>query len=111
MQLPVGSSAATSFARCSSRGEISSEPAPISSTMRGSMRGLVALAGDDKGLIQEPEAAVLLQDLARRVEVTRASHRLGEPQIVDLRDVDRGVPRGEERRGADRRGNLGGQRM
>src|SRR6266850_4615041 len=110
MQVFAGSSAATSAARCSSRGDISSELAAISSA-RSAWRGSVALAGNDIGFVQEPEAAVLLQDFARGVEVLALAERLGKARIVDLRHVDRRVPRGEQRRGADAGGDLGGQRM
>src|SRR3954454_13780139 len=110
---------ATSPARCNSRGDISSEPAEMSSDKRarapslaaGGRESSVALAGHGIGFIQDPEAAVLLQDLARGLEVAPLAKHGGEPCIVDLRDIDRRVPRREQRRGADAVGNLGGQRM
>src|SRR6185436_12038090 len=98
-----GSSAAASAARCSSRGEISSEPPVTSSAMRAWRRSSIALAGNDIGFIQEPEAAVLLQHLARRIEVAAAAQRLAEARVVDLRDVDRRIPCGEQGRSADAR--------
>src|SRR3970282_25241 len=100
-QVWAGSSAPTSGARCSSRGEISSEPAVNSSERRACRPPSVALAGNDIGFVQEPEAAVLLKDLARRLEVLRCAQHFAQPLIVDLRHVDRGVPGGEQRRGAD----------
>src|SRR5438093_11766930 len=111
MQVFAGSAAATSAARCSSRGEISIEPPIISSESLASSSESVALAGYDIGLVEEPEGAVLLQDLARCVEVVGLAEHLGEALVLDLRHVDRGVPRGEQRRGADARGDLGRQRM
>src|SRR3954465_2065626 len=79
-QVVEGTSAPTSGARCSSRGEISSELAAISS--RSAFCGTVdsvALAGNDIGFIQEPEAAVLLQHVARRLQVAFLAEGLGEP--------------------------------
>ena len=54
---------------------------------------------------------MLLQDFAGGVEVAAVAQRLAKAHVVDLRDVDRRVPRREQRRGADARGNLGGQRV
>src|SRR5262245_50854276 len=101
MQVFAGSIAATSGARCSSRGEISSEPAISSSESRP--WDSVALTGDDIGLVQKPERAVLLQHLARRIEVLRVAEDLGQALVLDLGYVNRRVPGGEQRRGADAR--------
>src|SRR5688500_10066729 len=106
MQLFAGRIAATSGARCSSRGEISSEPAMRSSESRSWRSDSVALAGNDIGLVQEPEGAMLLQHFARRVEILRAAEDLGEALVLDLRHVDRRVPCGEQRRCADARRDL-----
>src|SRR5687767_3396035 len=106
----VGSNAATSAARCSSRGEISREPPATSSESRAPGAS-IALAGNDIGFIQEPEAAVLLQDLARGIEVFALAQHLAEALVVDLRDIDCRIPGGEQRRGADARGDLGRQGM
>ena len=90
---PAGASP-TSGARCSSRGEISSEPAVSSSERRGCGES-VALAGNDIGLVQEPEAAVLLQHFARRVEVVRlaAAPRRGAGRRSARRRSPRSTPR------------------
>src|SRR2546423_4112755 len=112
MQVFAGSSAATSGARCSSRGEISSEPALISSwSAAPAEERSVALAGYDIGLVQEPEAAVLLQDLARSVEVMALAEHFAQAMVVDLRHVDRGIPRREQGRSADAARDLARQRM
>src|SRR5215470_6636550 len=71
----------------------------------------VAPARDHKGFIVEPEPAVLLQHFARRIEIAAVGHDLAQPVILDLRDVDRGIPGCEQRRGADRAGQLGWQRV
>src|SRR5204862_6170272 len=94
----AGRSAATSFARCRSRGEISSEPAATSSEMRASRRGSVALAGNDIGLVLEPEAAVLAQHVARRVEVAGVTQHFAQAHVIDLRHIDGRVPRGKQGR-------------
>src|SRR3989442_3061489 len=111
IQLSAGRIADTSAARCSSRGEISSEPPISSSESRACSSVSVALAGYDIGLVQEPQGTVLLQHFARGVEILRAAEHLGEPLVLDLRDVDRGVPGGEQGRGADARRDLGRQRV
>ena len=46
-------------------------------------------------------ARARLQDLARRLQVAAFAEHLRQALVVDLRDVDRGVPRREQRRGAD----------
>ena len=45
---------------------------------------------------------MLLQHLGRRREITTVGGGLRHPVVLDLRDVDRRVPRCEQRRGADR---------
>src|SRR5213592_3639061 len=97
----MGSNAAISLARCISRGSSSNEPPITSSERRAWTLSSVALAGDDIGFVQEPEAAVLLQHLARGVEVARIAQRLAKACVVDLRDVDGSVPRREQSRGTD----------
>src|SRR5207248_10521402 len=79
--------------------------------MRASSRGSVALAGKDIGLGQEPEAAVLAQHLARRVEVAGVAQYFAQAHVVDLRHVNGRVPRGKQGRGTNARRDLGGQRM
>src|SRR5687767_2124520 len=114
MHVFAGSSAATSAARCSSRGESSSEPPTRSSAIRetsGACRGSVALAGNDIGLVKEPEASMFLQDLAGGIQIAGVAQRLRQAHVVHLRDVDGGVPRREQRGGADARRDLRGQRM
>src|SRR5687767_4002910 len=91
-QVPAGSMPATSPARCSSRGAISSDPAATSSESRAPVAS-IALAGNDIGFIQEPETTVLLQDLAGGIEVFTLAEHLAEALVVDLRDVDRRIPR------------------
>src|SRR5216110_2210881 len=66
---------------------------------------------DHVGLIVEPQAAMLAQHLARRLEIAPVAHHTVEPRVFDLRDVNRGVPGGERGRGADRFRYLGGQRV
>jgi hypothetical protein len=51
-----------------------------------------ALARDHVGFIEEPEAAVLLQNLARGIEITACAQLLAQALVVDLRDVHGGVP-------------------
>src|SRR5690348_5928632 len=68
----------------------------------GGRRGhSVAATRHDEGLIVEPETPVLLQDLLRRLEVRAALDDRIEPLVLDLIDIDRRVPGGEQRRGAD----------
>src|SRR6187431_377973 len=47
---------------------------------------------DHEGFVVEPEAAALLQDLAGGVEIASVGHHVAQPVVLDLRDVDRGVP-------------------
>src|SRR5215468_3464111 len=69
------------------------------------------VAGDDIRLVLEPETAVPLQHFARCVEIARVAHDRLEPLVLDLRDIDRGVPSSEQCGGPDRRADLRGQRM
>src|SRR6202008_5189247 len=101
MQGSAGSSAATSAARCSSRGESSSEPPTSSSDTRASRLCSVALAGDDIGFVEKPKAAMFLQDLAGGVQVAGVAQHFGQAHVVHLRDIDGGVPGGEQGRGAE----------
>src|SRR6185437_16368043 len=71
----------------------------------------VAAPRHDEGLIVEPETPVLLQYLLRRLEVRAALHDRIEPLVLDLIDVDRRVPGGEQRRGADAVADLRGERV
>src|SRR5215469_16068563 len=71
----------------------------------------IAAPGHDEGLVVEPEAPVLLQYLLRRLEVRAAVHDRIEALVLDLVDVDRRVPGGEQRRGADAIADLRGQRV
>src|SRR5688572_25030481 len=111
MQVSLGSSAAICDARCISRGISSSEPPISSSERRAWTLCSIALAGDDIGLVEEPEAAMLLQDFSRSVEVARVAQDFREARVVDLRNVDRRVPGREQGRGADAGRDLGGQRV
>src|SRR5215472_7472708 len=55
------------------------------------------VAGDDIGLVLEPQPAMPLQYIARRVEIARVPHDRLKPLVLDLCDVDRSVPRREQR--------------
>ena len=57
---------------------------------------------DHVGLVVEPQPAVLAQHLAGGIEIAAVGDHLGQPVVLDLRHVDRGVPGREQRRGADR---------
>src|SRR6478736_4799064 len=65
---------------------------------------LFAAVRDDKGFVVEPQSAVLLQHLARRLDVARVALHVRQAVVLDLRHVDRRVPGGEQRGGADRGG-------
>src|SRR5262245_35557373 len=99
MHVSAGSSAASSVARCISRGRSSNEPPISSSETRPWTPCSVAFAGDDIRFVEEPEAAMFLQDFPRGVEVAGVAQHLGEACVVDLRDVNGGVPGREQRRG------------
>ena len=49
---------------------------------------------------------MLLQHVAGGINVAAVAVDVGQPVVLDLRNVDRRVPGGEQRRGADRGGNL-----
>ncbi len=59
-------------------------------------------ARDHEAFVVEPQAAVLLQRFARRLDVAAVAIDVGQAVVLDLGDVDRRVPGGEQRRGADR---------
>src|SRR5262249_53140045 len=61
---------------------------------------------NDVGLILEPERAVLLEDLAGRVQIASVRHRGAQSLVFDLGDVDGRIPRGEQRGGPDRRADF-----
>src|SRR5258707_4916632 len=65
-----------------------------------------AAARDHIGFIVEPEAAMLLQHGVGGLEIASVADHLRQPDILDLRDIDRGIPGREQRRGADRARNL-----
>src|SRR5215469_15203671 len=71
----------------------------------------IAAPGHDEGLVVEPKAPVLLQYLLRRLEVRAALHDRVESLVLDLVDIDRRVPGGEQRRGADAIADLRGKRV
>ena len=54
---------------------------------------------------------MLLQHPVGGLQIAAVAHHLGEPVVLDLRDIDRGVSGREQGRGSDRAGNLVGQRM
>src|SRR5580692_1010773 len=56
---------------------------------------------DHKGLIVEPQAAVLLQHALCGREVGATRNNFFEPLVFDLIHVDGGIPGGEQGRGAD----------
>src|SRR6266704_1038400 len=62
----------------------------------------VALARDHVGLVEEPQSPVAAQHVPRGFEVAPVAHDFAQALILDLRDINRGVPRGEQGRGADR---------
>src|SRR5262245_11293608 len=55
-------------------------------TAKGLMR--VAAAGDAVALVPEPQPAMLLQHLARRLEILLVAHHTVQLVILDLVDVD-----------------------
>src|SRR5665213_378220 len=80
--------------------------AKLSRTMR-----LLAPVRNDERLVVEPEAALLLQYVARRFDVAAVAVHIRQAIVLDLRHVNRGVPGGKQRRRADRGGNFRRQRM
>src|SRR5258708_3605093 len=70
-----------------------------------------AAARDHIGFIVEPEAAMLLQHGVGGLEIASVADHLRQPDILDLRDIARGIPGREQRRGADRARNLVRQRV
>src|SRR5215469_11501953 len=61
----------------------------------------IPLAGNHIRFVPEPEATMLAQYLLGRIEIGAAADDLGQSLVLDLRDIDRGVPGGEQGRGAD----------
>src|SRR5437762_9653 len=100
----------SSTSRLSSNGPFARGPSPpiMSSDSLACSSESVALAGYDIGLVQEPEGTMLLQHFARSVEIFRLAEHPAQSLVLDLRHIDRCVPGGEQRRGADARGDLGG---
>src|SRR5206468_12735422 len=62
-------------------------------------------------LVVEPQPAVLAQHALRGLEIGSARDDRVQSLILDLIDVDGGVPRGKERRGADAIADLRRQRV
>src|SRR5688572_24684745 len=79
--------------------------------LMGSLRSSFPAARDHEGLVVEPQAAVLLQHGLRHVEVVAVGDDAVQALVLDLVDVDRGVPGGEQRRGADAVADLVRQRV
>ncbi|MBW3653381.1 MAG: hypothetical protein KY433_07270 [Actinobacteria bacterium] len=63
---------------------------------------LLVAARDDELLVVEPRAALLVEDFLRRLELPAAPADLVEALVLDLADIDHGVPRGRQRRRAER---------
>src|SRR5215831_10417443 len=61
---------------------------------------LFAPTRDHIGFVVEPEAAALVQHLARGIEIAAVGDDVGEPVVLDLRHIDRRVPGREQRRGS-----------
>src|SRR3984957_15771860 len=57
--------------------------------------GLSASARNHEGLVVEPQASVLLQPPVGGFDVTPARHPGRQPLVLDLRDIDGGVPGSE----------------
>src|SRR5579871_2814143 len=68
-------------------------------------------ARDHVSLVVEPQAAVLFQHPVGRFEIASVANHFRQPDILDLRDIDRGIPRGEQRRGSDWPAHLVWKRM
>src|ERR1700733_8598269 len=64
---------------------------------------------DHVALVEKPQPAALAQHRTRCVDIAVAD--FGEPVVLDLRHIDRRVPRREQRRGADRLGDFRRQRV
>src|SRR5258705_6617750 len=71
----------------------------------------VALARNHEGLVEEPQAGVALLDVTGRLEIRSVPHHFGEPRVLDLGYVDRGVPRGKQGRRTYRFADLLRQRV
>src|SRR5579864_1867816 len=95
----------------------SGEAAAISPATRSSLSiaptllGHVPLARNHVRLIPEPQAAVRLQHLTRGIEIGAAAYDFGQAMVLDLRYVDRRIPRCEQGRCADGGADLGRQRV
>src|SRR5215472_7751331 len=60
------------------------------------------LARDHKGFVPEPQTAMLLQHLLRRVEIGAIGQCSRQARIINLRDINGGIPRRPQRRSPDR---------
>src|SRR4051795_12795206 len=76
---------------------------PVTPTSRSRRR---ATARDHVGLVIEPQAAIFPDNAIGGFEIAAIANDFGEPDILDLRDIDRSVPGREQRRGADRPADL-----
>src|ERR1700690_70676 len=72
---------------------------------------LGAAVRDHIGFIVEPQAAVLFQHPVGGFEIAAITNDFRQPDIFDLRDVDRGIPGSEQCRGSDRATDLVRKRM
>src|SRR5664279_3473894 len=91
----------TSTEACGSR--LASSPDETSSgAVKSSLPASGAAARNHVGFIVEPEAAVLLQHPVGSFEVPAVADHLRQPDILDLRDIDGGIPGRKQRRGSDR---------
>src|SRR5262245_7389678 len=64
---------------------------------------LLAPPRDHVALVVEPERAVLVEHLFRGLQIATVGGRFRNAMILDLRHIDRSVPRREQRRRADGR--------
>jgi hypothetical protein len=60
-----------------------------------SAEGKQMAARNHIGFIVEPETSVFLQHPVGGFEVATVAHHLRQPDILDLRDIDRRIPGGE----------------
>src|SRR5262249_58470438 len=85
--------------------------AAISRCRREGAASSTSFARDDVGFVEEPEAAVRLERLARGIDIASGAQFGGQPLVVDLRHVDGGIPGREQGGRADARGDLRRQRV
>src|SRR5262245_31615122 len=71
----------------------------------------IPLARNYIGFVPEPQPAMLAQHLFGRLEIGTAADCLRQSLILDLRDIDRSIPGGKQRRGSDGLADLAGQGM